>query len=492
MKQLKLSTKIIGSFLIMGAIVLVGGLIGSGSVGYTVHHYERVLDVKHIQQEMLQRQIDHFLWIRKVGEFQRNEDMATVDAEKDDHQCGFGKWYHSDLRKQAETQIPELAGILAQMAEPHKKLHDSARQLEEILKKGKESRPEAIHFFKTETNVHGKNLQDLFDQMKPVLDRNAAQITTEAKTVIRTTQWIAIIGTIAGTLLALIFGIVMSRNILRPIIRVARGLSNGSDRVSSASAEVAASGQSLADGVSSQASAIEETSSSLEEMSSMTNRNAQSAARAKEAMNDTKKIVVQANGQLDQLIAAVREISKTSEETGKIVKTIDEIAFQTNLLALNAAVEAARAGEAGAGFAVVADEVRNLAMRSAASARSTAGLIDGTLTAVKKGMELTMATQQAFTANASASDRISVMIDEIVVASREQDQGIAQINKAVMEVDRVVQQNAATAEESASAAEELSSQAQKLTVYIDELMGLMGFDKARFVKNQLAEKTDGA
>ena len=160
-------------------------------------------------------------------------------------------------------------------------------------------------------------------------------------------------------------------------------------------------------------------------------------------------VVDRANSQLDQLIAAVTEILKSSEETGKIIKTIDEIAFQTNLLALNAAVEAARAGEAGAGFAVVAEEVRNLAMRSAEAARNTAGLIEGTTTAVKRGSELTAATQQAFGANAEAAARIAGIIEGIATASREQDQGIGQISKAVCDVDKVVQKNAETAVESA-------------------------------------------
>ena len=121
----------------------------------------------------------------------------------------------------------------------------------------------------------------------------------------------------------------------------------------------------------------------------MTKQNADNANQAKAMMTETKQIVEKVDSQMNEMTEAIAEITKTSEETGKIIKTIDEIAFQTNLLALNAAVEAARAGEAGAGFAVVADEVRNLALRAAEAARNTNSLIDNTIKAVKQGNELT-------------------------------------------------------------------------------------------------------
>ena len=99
-------------------------------------------------------------------------------------------------------------------------------------------------------------------------------------------------------------------------------------------------------------------------------------------------MVERANGSMTELTQSMDDISKASDETSKIIKTIDEIAFQTNLLALNAAVEAARAGEAGAGFAVVADEVRNLAMRAAEAAKNTSALIEGTVKKVKEGSDV--------------------------------------------------------------------------------------------------------
>ncbi len=158
-------------------------------------------------------------------------------------------------------------------------------------------------------------------------------------------------------------GIFFLRKVAAPIGESMRGVADILQNVSSGSDQVFASAQQLAEGSSSQASSLEETSSSLEELSSMTKQNADNASQARAMMQDAGRIVEKVNRHMDDMAKAIAEITRSSEETGKIIKTIDEIAFQTNLLALNAAVEAARAGEAGAGFAVVADEVRNLAMR---------------------------------------------------------------------------------------------------------------------------------
>lgn len=288
-------------------------------------------------------------------------------------------------------------------------------------------------------------------------------------------KWETSMYTTSGLIFVAIIGFVLAvaRSIVKPLQRISREIGTGAGSVATASSHISESSQSLAEGASEQAAAIEETSSSLEEMSSMTRQNADNAGQADVLMKEAHLVVSEANESMAELTQSMHEITLASEETSKIIKTIDEIAFQTNLLALNAAVEAARAGEAGAGFAVVADEVRNLAMRAAEAARNTATLIEGTLKKVKSGGELVGRTNTAFGEVARSSSKVAELIGEIAVASREQAQGIDQVNKAVSEMDKVVQLNAANAEESAAAAEEMNAQAEQMKAFVRELTGIV-------------------
>jgi methyl-accepting chemotaxis protein len=289
----------------------------------------------------------------------------------------------------------------------------------------------------------------------------------------------------------------IARSIAGPIQRVSNGLVESTGRVASVSAQLSASSKVLSDGATEQAAAIEETSSSLEEMAAMTRQNADHADQADGLMKQVGQFVGQANDSMVRLSASMEEIKKASEETQKIVKTIDEIAFQTNLLALNAAVEAARAGEAGAGFAVVAEEVRNLAMRAAESAKSTAGLIEGTVKKVKDGAGLMTGTREAFGNVAASAGKVAILLAEIAAASKEQYQGIDQVNRAVGDVDKVTQQNAANAEETSSAAVELSFQAGQMKLMAEDLFGLIGgrtrkAQEPRAGKPQMAQAAAGS
>ena len=263
------------------------------------------------------------------------------------------------------------------------------------------------------------------------------------------------------------------------LTRIIGGLTESSGQVTGAAGQVASASQSLAQGASEQASSLEESSAALEEMASMTRQNADNAGKADSLMGETKKVVGEGAKAVAQVSGAIGQIKQSAGETAKIIKTIDEIAFQTNLLALNAAVEAARAGEAGKGFAVVAEEVRNLARRAADAAKNTAELIETSQKQADASVAVVENLTKSFTGIQETSGKVAVLVSEIAAASKEQAQGIEQVNTGVAEMDKVVQQNAANAEESASASEELSSQAQEQQAMVEELMVLVGGAHAR-------------
>jgi methyl-accepting chemotaxis protein len=233
-------------------------------------------------------------------------------------------------------------------------------------------------------------------------------------------------------------------------------------QLKAASSQISAGSQSLSHATNQQASSLEQVSSTVEELSSMTEQNASNASQAKGLSDNAKKSASRGKESMDQLGRAIDKIKGSADQTAKIVKTIDEIAFQTNLLALNAAVEAARAGDAGKGFAVVAEEVRSLAQRSAEAAKNTAELIEGSVKNAQAGVRLSDEVARQLQDIVVGSEKVNDIVAEIAAASAEQAKGIGQINAAVSQVNQITQQNAANSEQSAAAAEELSAQAGQL------------------------------
>ena len=268
-------------------------------------------------------------------------------------------------------------------------------------------------------------------------------------------------------------GIFLSRSISSALSKVIDSLTQGSEQVSAASGQVSQSSQQMAEGASQQASSLEETSASLEEMSSMTKQNSDNARQANVMAGDTRQAVEKSRAAMGRMSEAIGQIKASSDQTAKIVKTIDEIAFQTNLLALNAAVEAARAGDAGKGFAVVAEEVRNLAQRSAEAAKNTSSLIEQSQKNADNGVAVSQEVAGILTQIVESVGKLSQLIGEVSSASQEQAKGIEQIGTAVTEMDRLTQSNAANAEESASASEELSAQANELNDMVNVLVGIV-------------------
>ena len=503
-------------------------------------HYQPIHEG--LEALLLHRLLDHKDWAEEVSDAilsGARELNVTTDAT----QCAFGKFLDSEECRHYRETFPEFDAQMKAAVEPHKRLHESAIEIDQALAAGNRTRAEQIfqtvtlpaleevgacfqkaiaaedalvegqrqakavfdnetmplleetlghldalkseaesalegmqeanRIFATETAPNLENVQKLIAQMTQKVRDNV--MTDEAmKSAADNTRVMVIVASVIAAILGIILAFVIARGIVGPLKRIIEEMTSASEQVSSAAGQVAASSQSMAEGASEQASSLEETSASLEEMASMTRQNSDNAEQANQLMSETSHVVTNGASSMQEMTKAIDDIKTSSVETAKIIKTIDEIAFQTNLLALNAAVEAARAGDAGKGFAVVAEEVRNLAQRSAEAARNTATLIEESQQNSDRGVQITAQVGEALTGIQESSEKVASLIREVTAASKEQAQGVDQVNTAVAQMDQVTQANAASSEEAASASEELSAQAAQLNDMVGELVKMVG------------------
>lgn len=257
------------------------------------------------------------------------------------------------------------------------------------------------------------------------------------------------------------------RDINHKLSKTMANIGTSSDQVAAGSDQVSAGAQALSQGATEQASSVEELAATISVVSDMINKNSVDANLATKKTNEAGEKLTQATGKMQNLIEAMNEISTSSDETKKIIKTIEDIAFQTNILALNAAIEAARAGEAGKGFAVVADEVRNLAAKSAEAAQNTTKMIEDTVAAIENGNNIVNETAEMMSSVMESAAQATDLTNQISDSTKEAADSISQISIGIEQISSVVQTNSATAEESAAASEELSAQATTL----NELVG---------------------
>ncbi|MFO8085840.1 MAG: methyl-accepting chemotaxis protein [Desulfobacterales bacterium] len=427
----------------------------------------------------------------------------SFEGGEDHTRCNAGQWLPA-----FKSDNPALLGILRKFEGPHRRFHEAVAKIKNNVEAG--SIEEATRIYQNEmvpnmnlvfaqfermtaianegvsTLNNGqvqllgpviqsqRNAVGLLDQIVEI-NRNVASVEVDqAHSQAVFLKIFSMVAMIAGVLLAVGLGVLITRSINNALRRIIQGLNEGAEQVASASGQVASASQQLAEGANEQASTLEESSSALEQMAAQTRQNADNAEQADKAVRETSKIVESGVSSMQRMKLAINEIKESSRETSKIIKTIDEIAFQTNLLALNAAVEAARAGEAGKGFAVVAEEVRNLAQRSAEAAQNTSQLIAKSQENSNNGVTVAEEVAGQLDSIQTSSEKVNTLIAEIAAASKEQAQGIEQVNTATSEMDKVVQQNAADSEESASAAEELSAQAEEMEKIVAELAAMVG------------------
>ncbi len=459
----------------------------------------------HLAAKLEARKGDHLAWTNKVKDgliSGRNDD---IDVEMDASMCALGKWMESDEIARLRKQNRLVDRLLDKIPSPHERLHTSARELQKFLsnadivkartyyeevtepaaeetvrildeiiasvREDTDGMVQAQRIFATKTTPALKEVGGLLGQIVETTRENVMtdeQMLRAASSTRVVALTLGIAAVIFGAFLAYVIASGISRA-LRPIIA---GLSSGSAEVATASEQLSSSSQQMSEGASEQASNLEEVAGSLEEMSSMTKQNAENAKQANILANQTKETAGAGTEAMMQMSGTIDKIKRSSDETAKIIKTIDEIAMQTNLLALNAAVEAARAGEAGRGFAVVAEEVRSLAQRSAEAAKNTADLIAGSRKNADEGVEATSGVAKNLEQIAESTEQLAALIGEVTAASEEQYKGIEQVTTATSQMDKITQQNAASAEESASSSEELAGQAQSLNEIVAGLIAL--------------------
>ncbi|MEN6576333.1 MAG: methyl-accepting chemotaxis protein [Phycisphaerales bacterium] len=488
--RLTLGSKLVGGFglvLVLLTIVAVYSLIAMGGIGREINELaeesvpltDRISTIEtcQLQQEIALERAFRFgeentaeaktLFTQQTERF--DQLAKQVDKELEDA-AKFVEDRPADTEVVAK-ELSEVAANLGAIGAEHKTFDALADKVLQLLGEGK--------------GVQARLLEGTIEEASQKLDAEIERFTAKmqsraeesgklAEADEKKAGGIMIIISMITVALGFVMAVMLTRSIVNPVQRIIASLTEGAEQVAAASGQVSAASQSLAEGATEQAAGLEETSSSLEEMSSMTKQNADNAQQANTLAGDAKKAAGTGAESMGRMNAAIHEIQKSSDETAKIIKVIDEIAFQTNLLALNAAVEAARAGEAGKGFAVVAEEVRNLAMRSAEAAKNTASMIEESVKNSKNGVDIATEVGKVLGEIVQSVGKTTDLVSEIAAASQEQAQGIDQVNTAVSQMDKVTQQNAANAEESASASEELNAQAESMKEVVSQLVVLVG------------------
>jgi methyl-accepting chemotaxis protein len=440
---------------------------------------------------------------------------ALVSAEKSDaaekkrvleELTEHSRSLREDLASTRSRAVSDAARRALAAAEPS--LDAYVRQAEQFATVAFSDRPAALARL-GEFQTAFKRLEEELAKVSEVISADTTASQAAGDSAVAATKGLIAGIAVAGLVVLLVFAVVLTRSITRPLAQlvdllrdiaeqggdltrrltlerkdeigeaarwfnafidkvhaIMQQVRGAADQAVTASQQLAAASEQLSSGTQEQASSLEETAASLEEISSTVKQNADSSQQANQLAGRSRDAAERGGEVVRTAMTAMGDVTSASRKISDITTTIDEIAFQTNLLALNAAVEAARAGEQGRGFAVVAAEVRALAQRAAAAAKEIKALIADSVGKVSAGSEAVTRSGQTLEEIVGSVKRVTDIIAEIAAASREQTTGIDQVNRAVAQMDQVVQGNAAQTEELSSTAQALAAQAAELQALV--------------------------
>jgi len=484
LSNLSLKTKLVGAFMIVATVMSAVAWVGYNGIHHVHAALTEVAVVRSPSMHGLQKIESATIRLRMNNLMVMNP-LSSASARSEYPQLQSKAWDVLNAGWKEYEPLPQTVEEAALWRDYTAAFSSWKSEYERLYAAASahlsESDPDRVQAYCRELLViaNGKLKEDfntstrLLGEIIELNERIAKQAQIDGEADAARAQSLSLTFAIIGVLSALTLGLTISTMITRKLTQIVREADEGANQIAAAAGQVSSSSQGVAQGSQEQAASIEETSASVEELNAMTQQNSQNSRAVSELAAAMKQAIDKSADAARKMDSAMSEIKDASDQTSKIIKTIDEIAFQTNLLALNAAVEAARAGEAGKGFAVVAEEVRNLAMRAAEAAKSTGSLIDSNVTRVHNGALIVDGLKSALDQSVGSVSKVTQLADEVASASSEQSHGLEQVSTAVGQMNQATQNNAANAEEAASASEELAGQAESLRGLVSELTQLV-------------------
>ena len=502
---LRIRARLSGAFLM---VALLGGAVGAFGVWGLARINDMNTELYDVELRGLSEMKDANLQLVYAGRARNSYLAASTEREREAIRQQFDTAVRNmdALRDRAHTYFHtdegrRLLGLFKQMEDAWKRDAEafftaaSAVPLVQKDPRAAESEKQVI--------ASSELLDGLMSKLARNKEHTTAQSVRQGSELYRRTRGIMIALSIAGVLLGMLLGWLMTRGIVGPLgqavraarqvaagdltgdirvatrdetgdlmgalkgmndglARIVRDVRDGCEGIAAASSEIAQGNADLSQRTEAQAASLEQTAASMEQLTSTVQQNANHAREAEHLVTRASSVATRGGEEVDGVVRTMDAIAESSRRIADITNVIDSIAFQTNILALNAAVEAARAGEQGRGFAVVAGEVRTLAQRSAIAAKEINALINESVTRVEDGSRQADAAGGTMREVVDSVHRAVTLVREIAGASAEQSTGIGQVNQAVAQMDDATQQNAALVEQAAAAAASMREQAGRL------------------------------